>query len=224
MTNKVLARSLAALGAAVVLGGTAVGVVGAQQPPTPTRTPGPAATAPATQAPGTREQAYNRLLDAVAAKLGVTGDRLRQAFDEARRELGVPERGPGGFGARRGGLGASLDVAATALGISVDQLRQDLAGRSLADVARARNVDPNRVATALKTDAATRIDQAVANGRLPADRAAQAKQDANTRIDQLMTQQVPADGRGLPGGRRGPGGPGGLGPQGTPGATSTPRP
>ena len=30
MTNKVLARSLAALGAAVVLGGTAVGVVGAQ--------------------------------------------------------------------------------------------------------------------------------------------------------------------------------------------------
>ena len=220
MSSTRIKRSLAALGIAAALGGTAVGVAGAQQPPgtpTPTRPPGASATAPASGQ--TPDQRYQQFLDTLASKLGVTADRLRQAIAETNQSLGLPDRGLGGFGhpggrgfGGRGFGGASLDAAAQAIGITTDQLRQELPGRSLADVARAHNVDPNRVAAALKADAAARIDQAVAAGRLPADRAAQLKQDANTHIDQMMTQQKPAGGLG----RGGPGRPGGPGAPGAP--------
>ena len=229
MTNVAVKRGLVALGAAVVLGGAAVGAVGAQTP-TPTR---PAQGTPAPGTPGQRAQQEDQFLAAIAGKLGVTVDRLKQAMADARKDLGLPDHGrgfgfgsPGGPGHRGpGGPGGpvSFDVAAQAIGITPDQLRQELAGKSLSDVAKAHNVDPAKVSTALKNDAATRIDQAVTAGRLPADRAAQAKQDANTRIDQLMTQalpQRPADGQRGPG-FRGPRS-GGPGPQGTPGAQGTP--
>jgi hypothetical protein len=217
MANLPIKRGLAALGAVAVLGIAVTGVAGAQTPPsaTPTRPAGQPAQSP--------DQRYQQFLDTLAAKLGVTADRLRQAITETRQSLGLPDRGPHfGFGGRgfggRGFAGASLDAAASAIGISIDQLRQELRGKSLAEVARAHNVDPSRVASALKADAAARIDQAVASGRLAADRAAQLKQDANTRIDQLMTQQVPA---GLP---RGHGPWGKPGRPGTPSATATPTP
>jgi hypothetical protein len=217
MANLPITRGLAALGAVAVLGIGAAGVAWAQTPPTATPT------RPAGQPAQSPDQRYQRFLETLAAKLGVTTDRLRQAITETRQSLGLPDRGPHfGFGGRgfggRGFAGVSLDAAASAIGISVDQLRQELRGKSLADVARAHNVDPNRVASALKADAAARIDQAVASGRLGADRAAQLKQDANTRIDHLMTQQIPASGAGAHGlwgkARK----------SGTPSATATPTP
>ena len=191
-------RTLLAAGAALVLGGSALGVAVAQQTPTPAPTPTPGRTAPPSGQQ--REQAYQQYLDAVARRLGVTRERLEQALAEARTELGLPNRGPGfrpGFHGR-GGFGpggVDLGAAAQALGISPEQLRQELPGRSLADVARAHNVDPQRVADALKAAANTRIDQAVAAGRIPADQAAQAKQQAGQRIDQLLTRQVPSPGQ-----------------------------
>jgi hypothetical protein len=214
---------VAAAGAAVVLGGAAFGVAAAQTPTpaTPTRPAGAAQVAP--------DQREEQFLTALASKLGVTVDRLRQAVDETRQSLGLPDRGgfggpgghggpggpggPGGFG--RGG--PSFTAAAQAMGISVDQLRQELPGKTLADVARAHNVDPNAVASALKTAAASRIDQDVTAGRLTADQASQAKQQANTRIDQQMTQQQPTGGPGRPAGQPGS-------PRATPPATATPRP
>jgi hypothetical protein len=214
-------RALAALGAAALLGVGAAGVAGAQTPPA-TTTPTPRAGAPATSS-------SQQFLDALAARLGIPADRLKQAIDEIRQSLGIPDRGdrsglPGPLGGRggdfdRGGFGASLSVAAQAIGITADQLRQELPGKSLADVARAHNVDPARVATALKTDAAARVDQAVQAGRVAADQAATLKQQANTRIDQQMTQQTPAAGsRGAaPGPRDG----GGRGGRSSPSASST---
>lgn len=229
MVNTPFKRGLAAVGIAVALGGTAVGVVGAQQAPNVPPTPR-SSTAP--QTPGAADQRHEQFLGALAGKLGVSADRVRQAIADARTELGLPAqggllgfRGLGGPGGRRGGFGfhGSLDAASTAIGINVDQLKQEASGKSLAEVARAHNVDPNRVAAALKADAATRIDQAAAAGNVPADRVAQLKQEANTRIDQLMTQQLPAKGVGPRGGRGMPGTPGAPRPGSSSApATSTP--
>jgi hypothetical protein len=214
MAKNTIKRGLAALGTAAVLGAGALGIAHAQQTPTPKP---PAAGTPQAQAqPGDRMEQF---LSTLASKLGVSTDKLRQAIQETRSQLGYGpgfgfggphgRHGPGfGFGGPHGrhgfGFGGSLDTAASAIGISVDQLRQELPGKSLADVARAHNVDPSKVATALKNEAAARIDQAVAGGRLAADRAAQLKQEENTRIDQLMAQPWPAGGPGPRGGRAKP--------------------
>jgi hypothetical protein len=88
-------------------------------------------------------------------------------------------------------LGPASDAAAKAIGISADQLRQELPGKSLADVAKAHNVDPKKVADAIKAELTTRIDQAVANNRLSADRAAQMKQHLSEQVDQMMNHQLP---------------------------------
>ncbi len=108
---------------------------------------------------------------AVASNLGVTTDQLHQAVQAARAQVGAESGGsghPGAFGhhrwARAARMGmqarqAGLDAAAQALGITPDQLRQELPGKSLTDVAHAHNVDPSVVANALKAVADQRVDQ-----------------------------------------------------------------
>ena len=227
---------------AVALGGAVAGALGiayAQQTPTPT----PRGTGAPPQ-PGKPDPRMQQFLDKVASKLGVSSDRLKQAIEDARKETGFP--GPGPFGRPGGPRGPGgpgrigrpgfppggpgfLDTAAKTIGIGADQLRQELPGKSLADVAKAHNVDAKKVADALKADAAAQIDQTVKNGRLTADQATQRKQEASARIDQLMTQAMPARPQ-PPFGTRpgGPGGPGGPppGPPGqrpaTPGTAGTP--
>lgn len=219
--KSVLKRTLAAGGAALLLGGATIGVVGAQQPtptPVPGRTPAPANTAPATpsanaQRPGKPDR--QAFWDAVARRLGITAERLQQAIAEARTEVGIPDRngrggrGPGGPGIGGPRVRIALDVAAQALGLTPAQLRTELSGKSLADVARARNVDPARVADALKAEANTRIDRAATDGRVTADQVAALKQRTATEIDASLTRQVPA----RP-----------TRPAGTPGPRTTPGP
>lgn len=209
MAFSALKRTLLAGATAVALGTAAFGittfsVAGAQQAvtPTPSRRPPAAATAPASApvtpgAPlrGQGRQRIQQFWDTVAAKLGLTPERLRQAIAEARAEQGLPRFGSGGPGSSNHFRGPaspggrfSLDQVASALGISADQLRQEVPGKSLADVARAHNVDPTRVAEALKSAATIRIDQAVSAGRISANRAAELKQRTSARVDQLITR------------------------------------
>ena len=115
----------------------------------------------------------------------------------------MADTGAGGFGfgpggGERGGFGpgASLDAAAQALGLTTDQLRQDLVGKSLAQVAQAHGKNPSDVATAMKNAANQHIDQAVSSGQLTADQAAQRKQQVSQRIDQLINQVLPQGGSG----------------------------
>ena len=181
MERKGLKRAIAMLalgGAVVALGGVAVDQVAAQQAP-PARAPG--------------QDRHDQFLARVASNLNVSTDQLKQAMDQARQELGLPQ-GPGGPGGPgRGGPRMGLDAAAKAIGISSDQFRQELRGKSLADVANAHSVDPTKVADALKADAAAHIDQEVSAGRLTAEQAAQRKAGLSQRIDQMMNRQVPAD-------------------------------
>ena len=197
--------------AALTMVGAVLGVAGAQQTPTPSPSPtSPAPAGPSTKQPpvtspasgnrtptgqvaAEKQQRHEQFLNALAAKLNVTPDRLRQAMEQTRTEQGLSDRAAGGPGRQGGGpFGASVDAAARAIGISVEQLRQELPGKTLADVARAHNANPTTVATALKAEANSRIDQAAAAGRIPSDQVAQAKQRAAEQIDQKMTQQVPA--------------------------------
>ena len=99
-----------------------------------------------------------------------------------------------------------LQAAADAIGITTDQLRQELPGKSLAQVAQAHGKNPAAVAAALKNEANQHIDAAVAAGKLTADRAAQMKQNLDQHIDEIMNHVMPDT---LPGGPgldgRGPG-------------------
>jgi hypothetical protein len=181
-------RALAAGGAVLMLGGAAVGVAAAQAQPTP-----------AAQAGQNRYQAF---VDALAKRLGVTSANLESAISGARTDAGlpadgsgVPGFGPGGPRGRGGfGFGADLTTAATAIGIPADQLRTELAGKSLAQVATAHGKTANDVATALKNAATTRVDQAVAAGRLTADQATSMKTRIDASIDKLVNQVVPQPG------------------------------
>lgn len=202
-------RTVVAGAAALTLVGASLGVVAAQQAPTAPGQPAPG------QQQGDRQQHRQQFIAALAARLGIAPEQLQQAMDQTRSELGIPGRGPGGGGEPRRGdvgdqrMGGGPDAAAQALGISVDQLRQELAaGQTLTQVAQAHNVDPTTVANALKQAANARIDQEAAAGRIPADQVATAKQRAAERVDQLMRQAGP---------QRGPGGPAarGGGPRGS---------
>ena len=182
-------RRFAVAGAAVlVLGGAAVGVAAAQAQP---------ATTPSGQQTQSR---YQRFVDALARRLNISPQSLEAAITQARADAGLPADGngfPRGFGhGRRGGFGLGLDAAATAIGITPDQLRTELPGKSLAQVAQAHGKSANDVATALKNAAHQRIDQEVSSGRLTADQANTRKSEADQRIDQLVNQVIPQRGGG----------------------------
>src|SRR5579872_3566375 len=153
-------RRLAVAGAAVlVLGGAAVGIAAAQTQP---------ATTPSGQQTG-----YQKFITALASKLGISPATLQSDIADARQSAGLPAKGhgfpgPGGRGPR-GGFGLDFNAAAQAIGITPQQLRQELPGKSLAQVAQAHGKTADDVSTALKNAANQRIDQAVSSGRITAD-------------------------------------------------------
>jgi hypothetical protein len=147
MLSKTHKRVVAASVAAVVLGGSAVGLASAQGPPT-------------TPAAGYTQEA--------------PGQEHKGGHDRRDFERGV-----------------ALGVAAQAIGITPDQLRTELPGRSLAQVAQEHGKNPADVATALKNAADQHIDQKVTEGELTVDQAAQRKQEVNQHIDDSMNWVVP---------------------------------
>jgi len=179
-------RGLLAGATVLVLAGSAVGIASAQTAPTPT----PAA--------GQQRPNAQAFIDALAKRLNTTSAALQTAIGQARTDVGLPADGggfpfgPGGHGpggpGRRGGFGGDRTTAAQAIGITADQLRQELPGKSLAQVAQAHGKSATDVANALKTAANQHIDQDVTAGRLTADQATQRKQQIAQRIDQLVNE------------------------------------
>jgi hypothetical protein len=117
-------------------------------------------------------------------------------------------KGPGfGFGLRGGVGDDKLGAAAKALGITTDELMQDLRnGQSIADVAKAKNVDVNKIVDALVSDAQSSIDAAVKDGHLSNDEATKLKADLKTRITDLVNNTPPMGERHFGGRGLGPGG------------------
>jgi len=80
-----------------------------------------------------------------------------------------------------------IETAASTIGISTDELKQDLKnGQSIAEIATAHNVDPQTVATALVTKVDTAIDQAVTAGKVTQARGDALKAKVPTAIDRVI--------------------------------------
>jgi len=125
-----------------------------------------------------------------------------------------PDHGPG-HGRGPGGPGfGNLDAAAKALGMTADELRTALqGGKSLADVAKSKGVDPAKVVDALVAELKAHLDAEVKSGEHTQAQADEILAQAKTRIEAFVNGTAPAggpDGFGF-GGGHGHGGPGGFG-------------
>jgi polyhydroxyalkanoate synthesis regulator phasin len=146
------------------------------------------------------------VVDALVAQATERLDEVEAALPERMTDLVNREGlgdGPGfGPGGHHGfGLGAGLETAAEALGMSEDDLRTALDdGSTLADVAEAQGVAVDDLVAALVTEAEAHIDEAVADEKIDADRAEQLKADLTERITQHVNEGRPEGG---PGGFRG---------------------
>jgi hypothetical protein len=84
-------------------------------------------------------------------------------------------------------IGSPFAAAAKAIGISEDQLRKEqTGGKSIADVAKAHNVDAKAVGDAIKAQRRADLDKAVADGSLPKEAADRIKSHLDTEIDHLV--------------------------------------
>ena len=132
-------------------------------------------------------------------------DAVDQALDAARPT--PPARGergdhaPGGprgdrpGGRMGGGFGgpASLDEAATAIGVEPDELRDDLRdGQTIAEVAEANDVETQTVIDAMVAAATARIEEAVDDGRITAEAGTERLADVTERITTFVNEGFPA--------------------------------
>jgi hypothetical protein len=86
-------------------------------------------------------------------------------------------------------LARVVGVAADAIGISARDLAHELReGKSVAEVARAHDVDPARVVDAIVATATKRIDAALEAGKLDADRAATMKERLPERAERFVNR------------------------------------
>jgi hypothetical protein len=144
--------------------------------------------------PGTHLRATLRAL----VEDGTLTEAQLDAVVDTLVEAGPPggRHGPG----RHFGPGPGLDVAAEAIGIEVDALREALeSGQTIAEVAAANDVDVQVVIDAIVARMNERLDEAVANGRLSQAEADQRKADAVERATDLVNGELPAPPRFAPG-------------------------
>jgi hypothetical protein len=154
----------------------------------------------------------NAVIDAM---VGADRDRITNMVNNPLPRPGEHGPGPGHFGMGGGARAGNLDAAAKAIGISSDALRTELrAGKTIADVAKAHNVDVNTVIDALVADATAHIDAAQKDGHLPKAEADHMKSTLKDMITHLVHGDLPKPpagfgfrgGRGFRGGMPGDGG------------------
>lgn len=92
--------------------------------------------------------------------------------------------------------GAHLEVAAEAIGISVEDLRAQLKdGTTIADVAAANGVDVQTVIDAMVADVKAHLDEAVANGDMTREQADERLDRATERITDHVNNAPPPPAR-----------------------------
>lgn len=115
--------------------------------------------------------------------------------DIVNREGWGEHDGPGRPGHGPRFLGARLDAAAEAIGITADELRTALEdGSTITEVAEANGVDVQTVIDALVAEATARIDAAVDDGSLDAERADELKANLVERITAHVNGEGPLHG------------------------------
>ncbi len=110
---------------------------------------------------------------------------------ENRPERDGP-RGPGRGGPGRGHRGAHLETVTELLGIEAETLRAELqGGATLAEVAEANGVATDELVAALVADAMERIDEAVAEGKITAEEAAEKEAQLTERVTARVNGERP---------------------------------
>ncbi len=92
-------------------------------------------------------------------------------------------------------LGVGVKAAADSLHMTVPELRSALrGGHTIADVAKAHDVEPATVEAAMNRALDKLVDQAVSNGKIDASRATQLKQRIADRVTKFVEQTPKAVG------------------------------
>jgi hypothetical protein len=211
--KKWVAAGAGAAGLAALIALFAVTVVSAQTP-TPTANPAQAFLAKVAKNLGIDQakleaavkQAQIQTIDEAQQAGRLTPQQAQAAKDRVNQNpvgfgpfgfgRGGPGHGPGKGGPGGARFGGDLADAATAIGITPDQLRTELQpGKSLADVAAAHNVTRDQLIQKLVAAQTKRIDDAVTAGRLTPDQANQQKANLQTRIAQKVDAKRGTSGR-----------------------------
>ena len=109
-------------------------------------------------------------------------------------EAARPARGPR-HGHLRGGHGGA-EAAAGALGMTAEELKAALqGGKSLADVAREKGVDPEAVVSAIVADVQARVAEKVSAGRITQEQADRMLAEVTERTRAFVNGEAPAFGR-----------------------------
>lgn len=143
--------------------------------------------------------AYNDTIDQMVKDGRLTqtqADQLKQKVAQGVTNGKLPGFGPGfrggGFGGgfgRKGMMNLGPAEFAKALGITQQDLMTELqAGKSIADIAKEKNVDINQVKQTVLGDFKTQIDNAVKNNQLTQAQADQMVQNYSQKLDQIVIQ------------------------------------
>ena len=107
------------------------------------------------------------------------------------------------------GPGKGAEAVATALGITVEELKTELSsGKSIADVAKAKNVDIAKVIAAMTAQMKAHLDEEVASGEHTQAEADAKLAEFTARATKMVNKAAvpPAGQKGGPGGKHGKGG------------------
>lgn len=131
------------------------------------------------------------VIDALVAQATERLEEIEAALPERMEELVNKEGwGDGPRGRRHHLLEAGIDVAAEAIGITEQELVEQLRdGSTIAEVAEANGVDVQTVIDALVAAATERIDAAVESGDLDADRAEELKANLVERVTDRVNHE-----------------------------------
>jgi len=203
-TNKSLRKSVLIAATSVVAGGLGAGylIVGPMASADTAQvaeagSSGTTGASGATAGPGGRVAH----LQSVLAPLVADGTITQGQADKVIAAIDAAPKGPRHGGMRKGAK-ISLEVAATAIGITESDLRSELrSGKSIAQVASAKGVEIQTVVDALVAAATQRIDEAVSSGKLTAAQAETMKGSLAERITDRVNSVRPEGGRRRGGGR-----------------------
>ena len=179
LKKSIVAASVAAGVAGGLVAGLALGIPGFA---------GASSTSPKGAAVTFAEAATLNVTAAADNSTPVAGDTATQTQTPVEGDARVESHG------ERGPRGPKLDAAATAIGITAEELRTELqAGKSIADIAKSRNVSVDVVIDALVADMKAHLDEEVASGEHTQEEATAKLAEFETRVTEMVnTAGLPA--------------------------------
>jgi hypothetical protein len=203
--NKRLAAAAASASLLAGAAGFAIGVTGTAG----AQSGSPTTTAPSTAKPKSDawiQDALKPLLDngtLTQPQIDAVTKALQDARPKGPIDGGLRKGGPGG----PGGPAGNLSGAATAIGVTPEEVRTALqSGQSLADLAKSKGVDPQKVIDALLAPILEHEKAEVTSGKDTQAQADKEIADATARITDFVNGKAPAKGAGIPKGGARPGG------------------